>query len=124
KHAAIVIGKIAAAVPIVVPITARVKGLSATSKIIKGIGRTIFTSKFRTKKMYLFSKIFPLRVTKKRTPIEIPIILEKINVKRTIKIVSPVASTTRSQNVLQSTLNAKYLPYFDNLLQFINNLLA
>jgi hypothetical protein len=91
KAAAMVIGKIAAVVPIVVPTTNRVSGLMATKNMMNGIGRIILINKFKNEKMNLFSKILPLRVTNSSSPMIIPKILAKINVKMTIVIVSPVA---------------------------------
>jgi len=47
KEAAIVMGKIAAAVPMVVPITARVNGAMATKKMMNGMGRTMLMIMFK-----------------------------------------------------------------------------
>ncbi|MMZ60605.1 hypothetical protein D1872_227100 [compost metagenome] len=112
KAATIVIGKIAAEVPIVVPMIKRVNGLIATKKMINGIGRMILISKFRNINTNLFSNKLPLRVTYSTKPIISPRILAKISVTTTIKSVSPVASTTLSQNVSQLTLMIDDLPDF------------
>ena len=53
-----VIGKIFAAVPIVVPITLLVSGLNATKKIMNGTGRIVLIMMLRIEKTHLFSKSF------------------------------------------------------------------
>src|SRR5690625_1793551 len=126
NDAAIVIGNTAAIVPIVVPTRPRVIGLIATNKIMNGIGLIMLTSIFKMENTTLFSNMLPSLVTKNIKPIVIPRTLANTSVRKTIIIVSPVASTIFGQNVVQSTFIIKhhlsYLYLFFKLLNsFFNN---
>ena len=67
-----VIGKIAASVPMRVPITALVSGAIAVMKMMNGIGRTIFTTTLNPLKIHALDQRFPGLVAYRITPMTSP----------------------------------------------------
>lgn len=67
-----IIGSVAAAVPIAVPITNRVNGIIKITSSKNGNERIMFTSKFKDEKTSLFSSNCPLRHRNKNVPMGSP----------------------------------------------------
>ena len=103
--AAIVSGTTAAAVPIDEPVSKRVSGMMATSKMMKGVERTALTMPPTTRLTARFCSTPPASVNRKNTPSGIPISAPTTPEIPTITMVSQSESTNISSKAGEKLLN-------------------